>query len=357
MYKKRLNRIVDMMQKNDMEQLIVSSPTAIFYLSGVMIEPMERFYALLIDSKEGTKLFVNDMFCIPEETIHEKVWLNDNDDAPKVLSKYLKDNAKIGVDKDFKSGFLFGIIKEKPSNDYVNGSFVVDLTRTVKDSEEIKLMKESSAISDRVITELIEASKGGLSELELADQLQQIYKKNGVLEYSFDPIVAYGANAADPHHICDDTRPQKGECMLFDIGGIKNSYCSDITRTVFFGKPDDLSKKIYEIVKEANLRGIEAAKPGARFCDIDKAARDYIDSFGYGKYFTHRLGHSIGLTDHEFGDVSAANEMQVKPGMIFSVEPGIYLPGKIGVRIEDLLVITENGNELLNHVDKSLTVV
>ena len=146
--------------------------------------------------------------------------------------------------------------------------------------------------------------------------------------------------------------------LTANIGGFKDNYASDMTRTVFIGEVSDRAKEIYDIVVEANRRGIEAAKPGNRMCDVDLAARNYIEEKGYGKYFTHRTGHSIGLEDHEFGDVSSVNEDIIQVGQCFSVEPGIYLPDEgIGVRIEDLVIITEDGCEVLNHFTKDLIVV
>ena len=131
-----------------------------------------------------------------------------------------------------------------------------------------------------------------------------------------------------------------------------------MTRTVFLGEVSDRAKEIYDIVVEANMRGIAAAKPGNRMCDVDAACRDYITEKGFGPYFTHRTGHSIGLEDHEFGDVSSVNEDIIKPGQCFSVEPGIYLPDEgIGVRIEDLVIITEDGCEVLNDYTKDLIIV
>ena len=130
-----------------------------------------------------------------------------------------------------------------------------------------------------------------------------------------------------------------------------------MTRTVFYKSISDHSREVYEIVKEANKRGIEKVKAGVRFCDIDAAARDYIIEKGYGKYFTHRLGHSIGIEVHDFGDVSSANTDKVQVGQIFSIEPGIYLPGDVGVRIEDLVIVTKDGCEVLNHYTKDLIIV
>ena len=139
---------------------------------------------------------------------------------------------------------------------------------------------------------------------------------------------------------------------------MKDHYASDMTRTVFLGTVSERQREIYEIVLEANLRGIAAAKPGNRMCDVDRACREYIEEKGYGKYFTHRTGHSIGLEDHEAGDVSSVNETVIQPGQCFSVEPGIYLPEEhIGVRIEDLVLITETGCEVLNSFPKDLMVI
>ena len=167
-----------------------------------------------------------------------------------------------------------------------------------------------------------------------------------------------GHGAADPHHVTDDSKGKRGDCVILDIGGFKDNYASDMTRTVFIGEVSDRAREVYNVVLEANLRGIAAAKPGNRMCDVDLAARNYIEEKGFGEYFTHRTGHSIGLEDHEFGDVSSVNTDIIKVGQCFSVEPGIYLPDEnIGVRIEDLVLITEDGCEVLNDYTKELIVV
>jgi len=228
----------------------------------------------------------------------------------------------------------------------------------IKDEEEIAILKESSRLNDLVIDELIPWVGKGLSEKELNTKVREIYKKHGINEVSFDPITAYAKGAADPHHVTDDTKGKYGDCVILDIGGFYKNYASDMTRTVFIGEVSERQKEIYDIVVEANLRGIAAAKPGNRMCDVDLACRNYIEEKGYGKYFTHRTGHSCGLEDHEFGDVSSVNEDIIKPGQCFSVEPGIYLPEEgIGVRIEDLVITTEDGCEVLNNYTKDIIIV
>ena len=165
------------------------------------------------------------------------------------------------------------------------------------------------------------------------------------------------SNAADPHHVADDTKLKEGDCILIDMGCILDGYCSDMTRVFFWKYGDEEYIKIHNIVREANEIAEGMIKPGVRFCDLDKAARDHISAAGYGDQFIHRLGHSIGIECHEPGDVGGANTDEIKPGMTFSIEPGVYLPGKFGVRIEDLIIVTPTGVEILNHVDKHVRVL
>ena len=175
--------------------------------------------------------------------------------------------------------------------------------------------------------------------------------------FSFEPLVAFGANAADPHHGPDGTVIKPGDSVLFDVGCIKDGYCSDMTRTFYFQKASDEHRRIYEIVRSANETAISKIRPGVPLCELDGAARDLIAEQGYGPFFTHRLGHFIGLGEHEFGDVSSVNTQKAEPGMIFSIEPGIYLPGDTGVRVEDLVLVTEEGCEALNHYSKEFEII
>ena len=205
----------------------------------------------------------------------------------------------------------------------------------------------SSAANDAVMADVIKLVHEGVTEREIADQMLGLYRRHDCEGFSFPPIVSFGANAGNPHHEPDDTVLKRGDVVLFDIGGRRRNYCSDLTRTFFWGEPDEETAHIYEIVRRANEAAEALIAPGVRMCDLDRAARDVIEQAGYGQYFTHRLGHSIGLQDHEPGDVSLVNEQVVEPGMTFSIEPGIYLPGHTGVRIEDLALVTESGVEIL----------
>ena len=217
-------------------------------------------------------------------------------------------------------------------------------------------MREASLLNDACIEKAAAHIKAGMTELECADYIRSLYKEAGCIE-SFSTIVSFGANAADPHHEPDDTVLKPGDGIVIDMGCEKEGYCSDMTRTFFCETADPDYAAIHDLVRSANEKAESLIRPGVRFCDLDKAARDVISEAGYGEYFTHRLGHSIGMQAHEAGDVSQGNPAEVQEGMTFSIEPGVYLPGKFGVRVEDLVLVTADGCEVLNHSDKHWKVI
>lgn len=354
----RLSRIKDKMKQEGVTQLIVSDKMSIFYIIGKKIDAGERLLALYIHVDKKPQLVINELFPQRFDSEIEYVWYNDKQDGVKILSNIVDRSSKIGIDKNWPSGFLIKLIENIPEIKFINSSYIIDEVRLIKDKDEQNLMRESSKINDKVMEELIPIVAQGYTELELKQKAMELYKKYGCEDVSFEPIIAFGKNASNPHHEADESVGKTGDCVVIDIGGLKNAYASDMTRTVFIGEINEFQREIYNIVKEANLRGIMASKPGARMCDVDNAVRNYIEERGYGRYFTHRAGHSIGIEDHEPGDVSASNSSIIKVGQIFSVEPGIYIPEKnIGVRIEDLVLITENGCEILNKFTKDLIVL
>lgn len=353
---KRLNKVIENMIRNNLEQMIISNPASIFYLTGHWIEAGERMLVLYINAKGQCKLIINELFPLEEYTSLEKLVYNDREDAVKILADLVEDKI-LGVDKVWPSHFLIRLMELKKGISFVNGSPIMDEVRMIKDEEEIRLMKEASAINDKVMAEAIEFVKQGYDERKVCKLLADVYEKYETYSFSFYPLIAYGANAAEPHHSSDSTAIQEGDSVILDIGGLTKGYCSDMTRTVFYKKVSQEAELVYNLVLEANRKGIEAVKPGVRLCEIDKAAREVIEKAGYGKYFTHRTGHNIGVEVHEFPDVSSVSELEARPGMIFSVEPGIYLPGKLGVRIEDLVLVTETGCEVLNTYPKSLQII
>ncbi len=354
----KLTRILNSMKENEVPQMIISDPVAIFYLTGKWIFPGERLLALYLNVNGNHKLVINKLFPQEKDLGVDLVWYDDIEDGVEIMSKFVEKDKVMGIDKTWPSKFLIRLQELGGGSKFVNGSPIVDYIRMVKDEKEQELLRISSKLNDDVMEKLIPYVAKGYTEKELDGIVRKLYEEAGCEGVSFDPITAYAKGAADPHHVTDDTKGKRGDCVILDIGGFKDCYASDMTRTVFIGEVSERQKEIYDIVVEANRRGIEAAKPGNRMCDVDLAARNYIEEKGYGQYFTHRTGHSCGLEDHEFGDVSSVNTDIIKVGQCFSVEPGIYLPDEgIGVRIEDLVIVTEDGCEVLNKFTKDLIVV
>ena len=354
----KVTRVLKSMEEHDVPQMIVSDPVAIFYLTGKWIFPGERLLALYLNVNGNHKFVINKLFPQEGDLGVDIIYYDDIEDGVEILSKYVEKDKTMGIDKTWPSKFLIRLQELGGGSKFVNGSPIIDYIRMIKDEKEQDLMRKSSKINDVAMEKIIPWVAKGLTEKELNAKMREIYKELGCEDVSFDPITAYGHGAAAPHHVTDDSKGKRGDCVILDIGGFKDNYASDMTRTVFIGEVSDRAKEIYDIVVEANRRGIEAAKPGARMCDVDLAARNYIEEKGFGEYFTHRTGHSIGLEDHEFGDVSSVNTDIIQVGQCFSVEPGIYLPDEnIGVRIEDLVIITEDGCEVLNDFTKDLIIV
>lgn len=353
----RLKRVINEMKNSNISQLIISDPSAIFYLTGKFIFSGERMLALYINIDSKNILFINELFPLDKDITDQKIWFNDNDDCVAILSKYIEDGNIVGIDKNWPSHFLLRLMDLKKKNKFVNGSLILDKVRSHKDEEEKQLMREASKLNEIAIGKIISNISELKTEEKLADELIKIYKSLGSNKVSFPPIISYGKNGADPHHEPDNSQLKAGDSIIIDVGCKKEEYCSDMTRTVFYKSVSDSAKEIYNIVLEANRRAIHTVKAGVKFCDIDKAARDYIAEKGYGKYFTHRTGHSIGIDCHETGDVSSSNTNVVEEGMVFSIEPGIYISGEIGVRIEDLVLVTKDGCEVLNKFSKDLTVI
>ena len=354
----RLEKVLKEMQKRQLTHLIISDPSSIDYLINYKNNPGERMYLLLLSSDGHHKLFMNNLFYLDHEIDIEQVWYSDTDNYLQLLADEFDGACSIGIDKNFPARFLMPLMDLVDECHFELGSECVDRVRMVKDEKEQQLMIEASKINDLVVDEVINiCAKGNLTEKGVSDQLAGIYQKHGCTGNSFEPIVAYGKNGADNHHSGDDSTLKPGDSIVIDIGGLYKGYCSDMTRTFYCKSVDDEQANIHDIVRTAVEKAEAAIKPGARFCDIDAQARDYIDEKGYSEYWKIRLGHFIGQEDHEYGDVSPINKNVAEPGMIFSIEPGIYIEGKYGVRVEDLVLVTEDGHEVLNKVEKKYRIV
>ena len=324
----RLENVLKKMETEGLEQMIISDPYAIYYLTGRFIDPGERLLALYINQSGKNKIFINNLFTVPEDLGVEKFRFSDTDDYLTPLCDCVEAGKPLGIDKTFAARFLIPVIDHSGASSYKVSSICIDEVRACKDDEEREKMRAVSAINDKAMAQFRGLIHEGVTEEEIASKMLDIYKSLGADGYSFEPLVGFGANCALGHHGPDNTVLKEGDTVLFDVGCRKDGYCADMTRTFFYKKVPS-----------------------------EKAARQIIEDAGYGPNFTHRLGHFIGLEVHEYGDVSSANTKVAEVGNIFSIEPGIYVEGEVGVRIEDLVLITEDGCEIINSFSKELDIV
>lgn len=347
----RIQRVLSELSKAGITQMIVSSPSSIRYLTGIDVQPMERLYALILRTDGQHALILNHLFTVPSTQLNE-VWLNDCDDGIAAIAQHLDSTLPIGIDDCWSARFLLPLMKLCPNSQFQLTSRCVNTVRGCKDLKEQVHMIEASHLNDTCMAAVEQFLHQGVTELETADFIRSEFLRLGASGTSFDPIVSFGANASDPHHQPDGTVLHHGDCVVIDMGCVWQGYCSDMTRTFFCGTPSPTHMSIHNLVREANERAEAVIRPGVRFCDVDMAAREHIANAGYGTDFTHRLGHFIGMECHETGDVSGNNTDPIKEGQIFSIEPGVYLPNEMGVRIEDLVLVTKDGCKVLNQYPK-----
>ncbi|WP_033844168.1 Xaa-Pro peptidase family protein [Geobacillus sp. FSL W8-0032] len=236
-------------------------------------------------------------------------------------------------------------------------SSLVEKLRLIKSEAEIKIVKEAAAIADAAFAHILSFIRPGVTEIEVANELEFFMRKQGASSSSFDTIVASGYRSALPHGVASEKTIERGELVTLDFGAYYKGYCSDLTRTVAVGDISAELRTIYEVVLEAQRRGMAGLKAGITGKEADALTRDYIREKGYGDYFGHSTGHGIGLEIHEGPTLSFRSDAVLEPGMIVTVEPGIYIPGLGGVRIEDDTVITADGNEALTHSPKELIIL
>ena len=229
--------------------------------------------------------------------------------------------------------------------------------RAVKDPEELEIMIAAQRIAEKALTDILNEIRPGVTEKEIAAKLEYDMLRFGAQRMSFEPIVVTGANGSLPHGIPGDTVVEPGSFLTMDFGCVYGGYCSDMTRTIAVGEPTEEMKKVYHIVLEAQRAGIAAARAGVTGSEVDRAARQAIQQAGYGSFFSHSFGHSLGLEIHESPNASPSEQTVFPAGAVISAEPGIYLPGHFGVRIEDVLVLREGGCEDITQAPKNLIVL
>jgi Xaa-Pro aminopeptidase len=362
MYRDRLKLVKDIFRLYEIDAGIVLAGPNMFYLSGYTASTYERLLCLFIPT------YTDEVFVIAPklegERITENIGINPeiilyrDHENPIHIFSHLIHRYKVGV---------LGIEGCTPYR-YVNGIEesigrivfkIIDEhlmgMRVTKSEKEISYIRKAAEINVEAIISGLSHLSEGVSERFLSNYIREKAFELGADDVPFT-IVQSGPNTSKPHERAGDRSIKKGDPILFDIGVAYRGYVSDITRTVVYGEPSKMHTKVFDIVKRAQARALEAIRPGIAAREIDERARNVIESEGFGKYFIHRTGHGIGIEVHEEPYITSENEVRLSKGMVFTVEPGIYLPGKFGIRIEDDIAVTKSGHEILTIIPKSLYV-
>ncbi|KOS67645.1 metallopeptidase [Lysinibacillus contaminans] len=350
--------------ENNIDAAFVTTPDNVFYISGFKSDPHERLLGVMI-FKEAEPFLICPQMEIPDAKAagwsYEVIGHQDTEDSMVVLADAIKAR---GVDPAIFAIEKAHLIVERleslqqlfPQASYVRLDEKINAMRVIKDETELNKLRKAAELADYAIEVGCKEIAEGKTEIEILTAIENAIQEKGC-KMSFETMVLSGPKTASPHGIPGTRKIQKGDMVLFDLGVIYDGYCSDITRTVAFGEPSEAQKDIYNAVLAANTNAIAAVKPGVRAMDLDKIARDVITDAGYGEYFTHRLGHGLGISVHEFPSVTGTNNMTMEAGMVFTIEPGIYKSDVTGVRIEDDVVVTKDGVEVLTKFPKTLTVL
>lgn len=354
-FEHRITRLRSRMDEPGVDALLITSRPNVRYLSGFTGSAgsllMGKDLAVLLTDKRYTLRARNEApgfeILTPE---------NPDDDILKtqIESRGLR---KIGFEAHHVTVKSLERWREKYNElgvEWVPTNGVVENLRMVKDAEEIACIRAACGIADAAFQHIQLFLQPETVEIDVAMELEFFMRRQGARRPAFESVVASGENSAIPHAEVSERRFQPGDFVTLDFGAEVEGYCSDITRTVVIGRSTAEQRRIYETVLEAQMRAIEAIKPGAKGVDIDAIARQVITDAGYGDYFTHSLGHSLGLIVHDGEGFSQKSELVLEPGMVFTVEPGIYIEGFGGVRIEDDVLVTEEGAEVLTHSPKHL---
>ncbi len=352
-FQDRCKKAQTKMQETGIDYLFVSVGSDLFYLTGYSKKPSERLTLFLLP-KDGEPSMVTAKFEAARlanvdqfYTVH--TW-NDTEDPMTILRTLVSSNKKvtIGIDDQIWGIFVLRMQSTLPEANFVSAGPVLSQLRMTKDSHEVGRLREMGRKMDKVYEQVTQLKFSGSSELDLADQIQEIVKKQG-LKPKYPADVASGPNGASPHHSSSGRKIGKSDGIWMELGcgGHVDGYWADKTRSVQVTPNTDRFRKVYEIVKKAQQGAFEAIRPGVTCESIDAVGREIITKAGYGEYFTHRLGHGLGLDIHEPPYIVQGNLLHLQEGMVFSDEPGIYLPGEFGIRIEDIVVVTKDGAERL----------
>ncbi|MCL4260736.1 MAG: Xaa-Pro peptidase family protein [Anaerolineales bacterium] len=363
----RLDKLNASLSTGGLDSVILNPGPTLKYLTGLNFHLMERPIVLFFAKDQTPALVLPELELQKVANLPYKLQVFSYPENPaewdaafrKAAQALDLDGKRVGVESRQLRLLEFRHVKNAaPEADFPDAGDALSQLRLRKDRTEVEAMRRAVQIAQSALEATIPLIKIGMTEKELsAELMMQLFKHGSDPEMPFSPIVSSGPNSANPHASPSDRKLQAGDLLVVDWGAAHDGYISDLTRTFAVGEVDAEYEKIHKITQEANAAGRAASKPGVPCANVDKAARDVIEKAGYGKYFTHRTGHGIGMEGHEDPYMRGDNMQLLELGMAFTVEPGIYLAGKNGVRIEDNVVITETGADVLSDMPREMRVV
>lgn len=362
MNKKYFDKLVAILKQKNMDAILVAPSEEMEFIMGHNTHLCERFQALIIKN-DGTYFYICNLLTVEEvqavlgPEIKVYGWF-DGDGFIDTVKKAFEENNLIGKTIGVNSterAFIILQIMEALDVKFVNGKPLLEEMRMIKDEEELENLRMAARITDESYEELLKFIRPGIKEVDIANKMNEIFKAKGADE-GFT-MVCSGPNSSYPHYAGNQRVIQEKDMMILDWGCTYKGMCADMSRTVFVGAISEEERKIYEIVLKSQQAGVKAAVNGAFIPDVDRASREILEKEGYGDNFFTRLGHGIGYSVHEAPDIKASNPRHLEPGMVFSIEPGIYIAGKVGMRVEDIVAVTENGNEVLNKASTDIKIV
>jgi Xaa-Pro aminopeptidase len=354
-YERRKKALRAFMEQEGMDGAIVLSPENIYYLTGSPFVQGSVGKILHLGRDGLDHLIVNDLDyeeamdkSVGVEVVKTEFLEKASDRLKKIAGKVL------GYEEGFVTLSLYESLSKGFQLKPLKGT--IEKLREVKDAEEVKRILESQKATERALERAMKTFKSGMSELEIAANIEYNMRIEGAEVYAFENLIASGPRGVYPHGIPSTKNVGGGEPVVLDMGVKVSGYCSDMTRTIFFGKPSDEAVNAYQAVRESQEAALEAAKPGMKGKELDGIARSVLEGKGYGAYFSHGLGHGVGIAIHEGPSAGPRGEDPLVPGNVVTVEPGVYLPKKFGIRIEDMILIKEGGNENLTSFRKDMIV-
>ena len=356
-YSRRIEALRQLMDRDGVDQVLLSIGADLPYFTGYEAMPLERLTMLVVGRESEVVLVVPQLEAprVVPGTFAIRPW-SETEDPMGIVGDLCKGAESIALGDQTWSVFLLGLQERLPNATFHSATPLTRNLRACKDADEIARLRAAAAGVDRVVQRLGEVQFRGRTERDLARRVTAM-----TLEEDHDQalfwIVASGPNSASPHHEPGDRVIEDGDLVVVDFGGRHDGYCSDSTRTFSVGEPSARQREVHDVVHRSQQAATAAVHPGISAAEVDRVARNVIDDAGYGERFIHRTGHGIGLEGHEHPYLVEGNQESLEPGMCFSIEPGIYLTGQFGVRIEDIVTVTATGVEALNNSSRALKVV